>query len=65
MENTVRLSEKSKKSIFWGATRKNFPKKIFVQGPKLAPKLKSDHLWLQLATKDFRFNGQKLPRRLF
>ena len=32
MENTVRLSKKSNRLIFWGATRKNFPKKFLFRG---------------------------------
>ena len=56
---------KIKKVDFLGRNSKKLSKKNFVQGPKLAPKFKSGHLWLQLATKDFRLNGQKLPGRLF
>ena len=52
--------KKIKKVVFLGRNSKKLSKKkIFVQGPKLAPKFKSGHLWLQLATKDFRFNCQK------
>ena len=56
MENTVRQSEKSKRSILFDANRKKIPKKIFVQRPKLAPVL--NHMIIKIL-KIILFNCKK------